>query len=107
MAKTHPEPSVVSPKPQLRRVLTQTDLIIYGLTIITPTATYPMFGIVQQVSLGHAALSYLIAMVAMLFTAVSYGRMTAAFPVAGSTYTYAQRALKWTHRISRWMGNDP
>src|SRR4030088_669017 len=93
MAKTHPEPSVVSPKPQLRRVLTRTDLIVYGLTIITPTAAFPMFGIVQQVSLGHAALSYLIAMVAMLFTAVSDGRMAAAFPVAGSTYTYAQRAL--------------
>ncbi|HUS05345.1 MAG TPA: APC family permease [Bryobacteraceae bacterium] len=74
-------------------MLTRTDLVVYGLTIITPTAAYPMFGIVQQVSLGHAALSYLIAMVAMLFTAASYGRMAAAFPVAGSTYTYAQRAL--------------
>ena len=93
MDNTHPEPSAVSSKPQLQRVLTRTDLIVYGLTIITPTAAYPMFGIVQQVSLGHAALSYLIAMVAMLFTAVSYGRMAAAFPVAGSTYTYAQRAL--------------
>ena len=93
MSKAHPEPSTVSPKPQLRRVLTRTDLIVYGLTIITPTAAYPIFGIVQQVSLGHAALSYLIAMIAMLFTAVSYGRMAAAFPAAGSTYTYAQRAL--------------
>ena len=52
-----------------------------------------MFGIVQQVSLGHAAPSYLIAMVAMLFTAVSYGRMSASYPAAGSTYTFAQRAL--------------
>jgi putrescine importer len=66
---------------------------VYGLTIITPTAAYPVFGIVQQESHGHAALSYLVAMVAMLFTAISYGRMAAAFPAAGSTYTYAQRGL--------------
>jgi putrescine importer len=79
--------------PRLRRVLTRFDLILYGLTIITPTAAYAVYGIVQQVSRGHAALSYLVAMVAMLFTAMSYGRMATAFPSAGSTYTYAQQAL--------------
>jgi amino acid transporter len=61
--------------------------------ILTPTAPYPVYGIVQQTSRGHAALSYLVAMVAMLFTAASYGKMSGAFPSAGSTYTYAQRAL--------------
>ena len=29
----------------------------------------------------------------MLFTAASYGKMSGAYPAAGSTYTYAQRAL--------------
>ncbi|MEO8658280.1 MAG: APC family permease [Bryobacteraceae bacterium] len=77
----------------LRRILTRRDLILYGLVILTPTAPYPVYGIVQQTSHGHAALSYLVAMVAMLFTAASYGKMSAAFPSAGSTYTYAQRAL--------------
>jgi putrescine importer len=75
-------------------VLTRWDLVIYGLTILTPMAAFPVFGIVQQVSHGQAALAYLAAMVAMLFTAASYGRMAAAFPNAGSTYTYAQRALE-------------
>lgn len=79
--------------PRLERVLTLRHLILYGLVILTPTAPYPVFGIVQQVSQGHAALSYLVAMVAMLFTAASYGRMAGAFPAAGSTYTYASRAL--------------
>jgi amino acid transporter len=77
----------------LRRVLTRRDLVLYGLVILTPTAPYPVYGIVQQVSNGHAALGYLVAMVAMLFTAASYGAMASAFPAAGSTYTYAQRAL--------------
>jgi putrescine importer len=77
----------------LRRVLSRRDLILYGLVILTPTAPFPVYGIVQQTSHGHAALSYLVAMVAMLFTAASYGKMSSAFPSAGSTYTYAQRAL--------------
>ncbi len=78
---------------RFKRVLSRGDLILYGLVILTPTAPYPVYGIVQQVSHGHAALSYLVAMVAMLFTAASYGKMSGAFPSAGSTYTYAQRAL--------------
>lgn len=79
--------------PRFKRVLSRGDLILYGLVILTPTAPYPVYGIVQQVSHGHAALSYLVAMVAMLFTAASYGKMSGAFPSAGSTYTYAERAL--------------
>ena len=78
---------------RLKRILSRRDLILYGLVILTPTAPYPVYGIVQQTSNGHAALSYLVAMVAMLFTAASYGKMSSAFPSAGSTYTYAQRAL--------------
>src|SRR4029077_20178577 len=86
-------------KPQvgsLKRVLSRRDLILYGLVILTPTAPYPVYGIVQQTSRGHAVISYLVAVVAMLFTAASYGKMAGAFPAAGSTYTYAQRALN-TH----------
>jgi len=35
----------------------------------------------------------ILAMGAMLFTAVSYGRMATAFPVAGSTYAYSTHGL--------------
>jgi putrescine importer len=79
--------------PQLKRVMSRRALILYGMVILTPTAPYPVFGIVQQTSRGHAVLSYGIAMVAMLFTAMSYGKMSGAFPSAGSTYTYASKAL--------------
>lgn len=84
-----PRPPVGS----LKRVLSRRDLILYGLVILTPTAPYPVYGIVQQTSRGHAVISYLVAVVAMLFTAASYGKMAGAYPAAGSTYTYAQRAL--------------
>jgi len=82
-----------TPAPQLKRCLSRADLTIYGLAILTPTAVYPVFGVIQQASNGHTALSYLAAMAAMLFTAVSYGRMATAFPVAGSTYSYSTRGL--------------
>ena len=80
-------------EPSLRRILSRRDLILYGLVLLGPTAAYPVFGIVQQTSRGHAVLSYMVAMVAMLFTAASYGKMSGAFPSAGSTYTYAQKGL--------------
>jgi amino acid transporter len=84
---------MTAPKGSLRRILSLRDLVLYGLVILTPTAPYPVYGVVQQLSRGHAALAYLVAMVAMLFTAASYGKMSGAFPSAGSTYTYARRAL--------------
>jgi len=82
-----------SPAGSLKRILSRSDLILYGLVILTPTAPYPVYGIVQQTSHGHAVISYLVAVIAMLFTAASYGKMAGAYPAAGSTYTYAQRAL--------------
>ena len=84
---------MTQPTTALRRVLSRRDLILYGLVILTPTAPYPVYGIVQQLSHGHAALGYLVAMVAVLFTAASYGKMSGAFPVAGSTYTYVRLSL--------------
>ena len=77
----------------IRRVLTRWDLILFGLVILSPTAVYPVYGIIQNVSHGQAALSYIVAMVAMLFTAASYGRMASVYPSAGSTYTYVQQSF--------------
>jgi putrescine importer len=93
VSDTHRGNGVAAPSSGLRRVLSRKDLVIYGLTIITPTAVYPVLGIVQQTSNGHASLTYLTALIGMIFTAFSYGSMAAAFPSAGSTYTYARRAL--------------
>lgn len=93
--ETLPGPQAPLPQgqQQFRRVLSRRDLVLYGLVILTPTAPYPVFGIVQQNSGGHAALAYAVAMAAMYFTASSYGKMAAVFPSAGSTYTYAQKGL--------------
>ena len=68
-------------------------LVLFGLAFVGPTAPYTFFGVGSVKSHGHFALVYLIAMLAISFTAVSYGRMAAAFPEAGSTYAYASRAI--------------
>ena len=81
------------PQIQLRRVLTLWDLIFYGIVLITPIAAVPLFGIADKLSRGHVVTTVLIAMIAMMLTAVSYGRMATVYPAAGSAYTYVGRAL--------------
>jgi putrescine importer len=77
----------------LRRVLSLWDLILYGIVLVQPIAPVPLFGIAQQLSHGHAATTILLAMGAMVLTAVSYGKMAALYPVAGSAYTYVGLSL--------------
>ncbi len=86
-------PVVEAKAPRLRRVLGFWDLMFYGIVIIQPTAPLPLFGIVNTVSGGHAVTTVLLAMLAMLLTAFSYGRMARAYPNAGSAYTFVGREL--------------
>jgi amino acid transporter len=79
--------------PRLRRVLTLWDLIFYGIVLIQPIAPVPLFGVVQERSHGYMVDTILIAMLAMMVTAFSYGRMAALYPSAGSAYTYVGRGL--------------
>jgi amino acid transporter len=48
----------------------------------------PLFGVVAKEGHGHVVTAVLLAMVAMLLTATSYGRMARVYPSAGSAYTY-------------------
>lgn len=78
---------------QLSRTLSFTDLMFYGLVFMVPIAPFGIFGQVFQASGGMVALAYLIGMVAMAFTALSYAEMARAFPMTGSVYTYAGRGI--------------
>jgi putrescine importer len=82
-----------SSAPRLRRTLTLWDLILYGIIVIQPTAPMPAYGVFSNAGQGHVVTSILIAMVAMVFTAMSYGRMARVYPSAGSAYTYVGREL--------------
>jgi putrescine importer len=80
-------------RPGLSRVLGLWSLVIYGIVLVQPTAPMSPFGVVSVKAEGHVVTTLLIAMVAMLFTAISYGRMAAAYPSAGSAYVYVGREL--------------
>src|SRR5271157_2160357 len=78
---------------RLRRTLTLWDLILYGVIVIQPVAPMSVFGVLSDRGRGHAVTTILIAMVAMLFTAISYGRMARAYPSAGSAFTYVGQEI--------------
>jgi putrescine importer len=78
---------------RLRRTLTLWDLILYGVIVIQPVAPMSVFGVLSQRGHGHVVTTILIAMVAMLFTAISYGRMARAYPSAGSAFTYVGQEI--------------
>jgi putrescine importer len=84
---------ITASAPKLRRALTLWDLILYGIIVIQPTAPMPAYGVFSNAGQGHVVTSILIAMVAMVFTAMSYGRMARVYPSAGSAYTYVGREL--------------
>ena len=78
---------------RLRRTLTLWDLILYGVIVIQPVAPMSVFGVLSDRGRGHVVTTILIAMVAMLFTAISYGRMARAYPSAGSAFTYVGQEI--------------
>jgi putrescine importer len=79
--------------PHLIRTLKLRSLVLFGLAYMTPIIVLGIFGLVAATTGGATPAAYLLALIAMLFTASSYGRMAAAYPVAGSAYTYVRRAI--------------
>jgi putrescine importer len=79
--------------PRLKRTLTLTDLLLYGIVAISPMAPMAPYGVFSERGGGHVVTAVLIAMVAMTFTGISYGRMARAYPSAGSAFTYVAREI--------------
>lgn len=80
-------------KQELNRALSFTDLLVYGLIFMVPIAPFGIYGQIAIGSHGMVALAYAIGMIGMLFTALSYSKMSQAIPIAGSVYSYAQRGI--------------
>jgi len=77
----------------LRRALGLSSLVLFGLVYMVPLTVFTTYGIVTQTTGGRLPVAYVVTLIAMVFTAYSYARMSAAYPVAGSAYTYAQRSF--------------
>jgi putrescine importer len=79
--------------PTLVRTLGLRSVVLFGLAYMTPLIVLGIFGIIAEVTAGATPSAYLVALMAMIFTAWSYGRMSAAYPVAGSAYTYVRKTI--------------
>jgi len=78
---------------ELKRALTTKDLVVYGMIFMVPIAPFGVFGFVWNDAKGMVPLAYLLGLLGMFFTAMSYASMSRAFPMAGSVYSYVQRGL--------------
>ena len=78
---------------RLHRTLGLWNLIIIGMVIVQPTAPMGIYGVISNKAHGHVVTTIFIAMVAMLFTAIGYGRMSRVYPSAGSAYTYVGQEI--------------
>jgi amino acid transporter len=91
-------------KQELKRALSTGDLIAYGMIFMVPIAPFSVFGFVWHDSKGMVSLAYLLGLVGMFFTAMSYASMSRAFPMAGSVYSYVGRGLHATAGFfSGWL----
>lgn len=80
-------------QPHLKRTMGLRSLVLFGLAYMTPIIVIGTFGVIATDSQGASASSYLLATVAMLFTAGSYGRMSVLYPQSGSAYTYVSKSI--------------
>ncbi|MFE1993065.1 APC family permease [Streptomyces parvulus] len=89
---------------RLKRTLGFRDLVVYGLLFIAPMAPVGVFGTLDAKSHGAVALVYVVATVAMAFTAFSYAQMVRVVPQAGSVFAYARVGLgNGAGFIAGWM----
>ncbi|MEU6916991.1 APC family permease [Streptomyces olindensis] len=104
MAETGTEAPATGREQALRRGLGFRDLVVYGLLFIAPMAPVGVFGTLDATSHGAVALVYLVATVAMAFTAFSYAQMVRVAPQAGSVFAYARVGLgKEAGFVAGWM----
>ncbi|MDA3146150.1 APC family permease [Leucobacter sp. UCMA 4100] len=77
----------------LKRSLGLWAIVGLGLGYMTPTVVFDTFGMVARDTNNVVPLAYLVALIVMIFTAVSYGKMSGAIPSAGSAYTYVRESM--------------
>ena len=81
---------------ELRKTLTLVPVVMMGLAYMQPMTLFDTFGIVSGMTDGHVPTAYAFALIAILFTALSYGKLVRRYPSAGSAYTYAQKSISPT-----------
>src|SRR5215210_3318033 len=78
---------------ELNRALRFRHLLAYGMVFMVPIAPMGIYGFVVGPGLGMVPFIYIVGIIAMTFTALSYRWMSQEFPITGSVYSYVQRGL--------------
>ncbi len=78
---------------QLKRKLTLFHVVAIGIAYMSPFAVFDTFGIASDVSSGYVPAAYIIVFLAILFTALSYGKLVKKYPMAGSVYSYTKNII--------------
>lgn len=89
---------------ELKKVLKLKDLVFYGMIMMVLIAPMAVYGEIEHASEGMTPLVYIVGMICMLFTALSYKSMSEEFPIGGSVYAYVQHGVN--HHvgfIAGWM----
>ena len=90
-------------KQELRRGMGLWDVVLYGVLFMVIIAPQSIFGTIQQNSHGMTPLVYIIGFVAILFTAMSYMRMSKRFPIAGSEMCIRDRGRRARPQAVRYQ----
>lgn len=77
----------------IERKLKLIHVVAVGLAYMSPMAVFDTFGIASDISSGHVPAAYIVVFIAILFTALSYGKLVRQFPTAGSVYTYTRNII--------------
>ncbi|MGG0462874.1 APC family permease [Priestia aryabhattai] len=80
-------------QPALSKSLKVYQIVFLGLAWMTPMIFFTVYGASYDAAGGQMVLAYLIAFLAIFFTAYSYSRMVKAYPIAGSAYKYTKKAI--------------
>lgn len=77
----------------LKKSLSLFQVVYMGLAWMTPMIYFSIYGIAYENSHGMLTQAYLLAFIAIFFTAYSYGVMSKAYPTSGSAYTYTTKSI--------------
>lgn len=77
----------------LTKSLKMHQVVCMGLAWMTPMIFFTVYGVAFEAAGGMMAAAYIVAFLAIFFTAYSYSRMVKAYPISGSAYTYTTKAI--------------
>ncbi|KKI89370.1 Putrescine importer PuuP [Bacillus sp. SA1-12] len=78
---------------ELKKSLKLFSVVFLGLAWMTPMIFFTVYGVAFEAAGGMLAAAYVVAFLAIFFTAYSYSQMVKAYPISGSAYTYTKKAI--------------